>query len=105
VAVKTKNITTGASAVQVFPPGNGAGQFDNTVGTVSDPISTIIVNEDATNSVRLGPSSTVTASAGLLVKAGGSLPWEWIDDDMATLYVIAVAGTPAVSVIATRQNG
>lgn len=84
MAIKSAAFTTVATAAVLYtPPANPAGQG----------VMVTVVNEDATNNVRIGGPGVTTAS-GLLVAKSSSVTI-WLDG--SPLYVIPVAGTPVVS--------
>lgn len=106
MSVRTANYTASGTAQQLFPPGTGSGDFNNVEGTLSEPISVAVTNEDSTDAIRIGEEDVISASAGFLVAAGTTWSADFVDGDMVTLYMVTgvADSTPAVSVIATRQN-
>jgi hypothetical protein len=106
MGVNSVQITTSAVTAKplfVQGPGNaGDGTFYNVNGAIGDLLPTIIRNIDATNSVYIGDDEVSTTN-GFLIKAGESFPVSWLGTDAAGLWVLAVAGTPIVCILAGRQ--
>lgn len=104
MAFKAVRITTGGAAVPLLVQGAGAGQFVDISGIVSDPLSVVIENCDATNSVDIGGSG-VTAGGGVPLAAGAILVLALYgpNGNIDIPYAIADAGTPSVAVMVGRQ--
>lgn len=86
--IKAATVTTTAlPSVLYTPPGSPSGQG----------VQVTVVNEDATNAVRIGGPGITTAQGLLVAKASSVTIWL----DGSPLYVVPVAGTPLVSYFTT----
>ncbi|HKI16928.1 MAG TPA: hypothetical protein VKA15_03570 [Isosphaeraceae bacterium] len=109
MAQKTRLITTSGTAALLWQTSTGVAP-DTAVaptsgiyraGTVNDPVPIIIQNQDGTNSVEIGGSGVATGPTGTILLANQSITRNVVGNDSE--YVVAVAGTPVVSVEVGRQ--
>lgn len=87
--------------------------FQVSVGNTATPLLTVppglnsvtIINNQGTNTIALGTSSSVTTSNGAVLPANGSITFPgYTSSTGSTLYAIANTGTNVVSVIMTTAK-
>lgn len=89
MAQTTGNLTTSTTAAKFYGP-------------APEPTTIVIVNEDATNNVRVG-GAQVSSTLGLLVPKGSNVTVYLKEGE--SLWVAAAAGTPAISWYANSSLG